>query len=173
MFTSTEPLRPYSAEKLFTATRTSSTTSGFGVTLTTPLRWLELIVDESTMKLFDSVRAPFAFMLTLYSLMKMSALDCAYAWPPPAARPLTPGVSTTRLKKLRPTSGRSFTSLPVIRPETRPSAVSTSGTDAVTVTLSAVLPTSSRTLIVLISEMARRIFSCVSDRNPCSSTRSR
>jgi hypothetical protein len=45
--------------------------------LATPLRWLELTVDESTRKLLDSVRAPLAFMLTPYSLMKMSALDCA------------------------------------------------------------------------------------------------
>jgi hypothetical protein len=78
-FTRTEPLRPVSTEKLFTATRTSSTTSGFGVMLMTPLRCEELIVAESTMKLFDSVRAPFAFMATPYSLMKRSAFDCAYA----------------------------------------------------------------------------------------------
>jgi hypothetical protein len=37
--------------------------------LATPLRWLELTVAESTMKLFDSVRAPFAFMLTPNSLL--------------------------------------------------------------------------------------------------------
>ena len=68
-FTSTEPLRPYSAEKLFTSTRTSSTLSAFGLMLATPLRWLELTVAESTMKLLDSVRAPFAFMPTPNSLL--------------------------------------------------------------------------------------------------------
>ncbi len=35
---------------------------------TTPLRWLELTVDESIRKLFDSLRAPLAFMLTPNSL---------------------------------------------------------------------------------------------------------
>ena len=68
-FTSTELLRPYSALKLFTRTRTSSTLSAFGFTFTTPLRWLELTVAESTMKLFDSVRPPLPFMLTLNSLL--------------------------------------------------------------------------------------------------------
>ena len=37
--------------------------------LTTPLRWLELTVEESIRKLLDSVRAPLAFMLTPNSLL--------------------------------------------------------------------------------------------------------
>ena len=49
--------------------RTSCTLSLFGLMLTTPLRWLELTVEESTRKLFDSARAPFAFMLTPNSLL--------------------------------------------------------------------------------------------------------
>ena len=69
MLTSTEPFRPYSAEKLLTETRTSWTLSVFGLMLTTPLRWLELTVDESIRKLLDSVRAPFAFMFTPNSLL--------------------------------------------------------------------------------------------------------
>src|SRR5262249_49873280 len=60
MFTSAEAFRPYSAEKLFTDTRTSCTLSAFGFTFATPLRWLEVTLPESTRKLFDSVRAPFA-----------------------------------------------------------------------------------------------------------------
>ncbi len=68
-FTSTEPFRPYSAEKLFTATRTSWTLSLFGLMFTMPLRWLELTVEESTRKLFDSARAPLAFMFTPNSLL--------------------------------------------------------------------------------------------------------
>ncbi len=67
--TSTELLRPYWAEKLFTRTRTSSTVSALGFTLATPLRWLELTVEESTRKLFDSTRPPFAFMPTPNSLL--------------------------------------------------------------------------------------------------------
>ena len=67
--TRTEPLRPYSAVKLFTETRTSETLSAFGLMLTTPLRWLELTVEESMRKLFDSARAPLAFMFTPNSLL--------------------------------------------------------------------------------------------------------
>jgi len=47
--------------------------------------------------LFDSERDPFAFKLMPYSGLKMSPLACAYAWPPPLARPLTPGVRTTKV----------------------------------------------------------------------------
>ena len=68
-FTRIEPFRPVSAEKLFTEIRTSCTLSLLGLMLTTPLRWLELTVEESTRKLFDSARAPFAFMLTPNSLL--------------------------------------------------------------------------------------------------------
>ena len=39
---------------------------------TTPLRWLELTVEESIRKLLDSVRAPLAFMLTPNSLLYRS-----------------------------------------------------------------------------------------------------
>ena len=69
MFTRAPALRPYSAEKLFTETRTSWTFSVFGLTLATPLRWLEVTDSESTRKLLDSVRAPLACMLTPNSLL--------------------------------------------------------------------------------------------------------
>src|SRR5436309_114651 len=89
-----EALRAYSAEKLFTATRSSCTESALGVRLVTPPRGLALTLAESMRKLLDSARWPFALRFTPNSALKTSAVAWAYACPPPEGSPVTPG--TTR-----------------------------------------------------------------------------
>src|SRR5215467_865326 len=75
--TDADELRPDSAEKLFTETRSSWTASALGLKFDTPPRGLPFTEALSTWKLLDSARCPFAFRLTPYSAAKMSPVACA------------------------------------------------------------------------------------------------
>ena len=133
-------LRPSTAEKLLAVTRTSSTESAFGVKFVMPPRAAEFTLLSSTVKLLASVRWPLAYACGPASPENESLPD-----PPAPSEDEMPFPDDPRLKgdqiiEISPVQ-RDFAQLrPSIRPETRPCSVSTSGSWAVTVTLSLTEP---------------------------------
>ena len=131
---------PYSTENVLIWLDASWMTSGFGVRFRTPCRMALVTSRPSTIHMFATRPWPLALASTSVSVEKLSTPDPGE---PPAVVPIpeTPGATVTRENMLRPASGRLDSSCVSSVIWFRVSLVLTSGVSAVTVTVSASVPT--------------------------------